>query len=93
MAGLFTLRCLSQGLSRRFTTISSGALAQTVKACPAQRHSLTSNWPRRAFWTGVVAFGLAPGTARADGKPSVVFVLGAPGSGKGTQCAKIVEVG
>lgn len=24
-------------------------------------------------------------------KPKVVFVLGAPGSGKGTQCAKIVE--
>ena len=25
-------------------------------------------------------------------KPRVVFVLGAPGSGKGTQCEKIVEV-
>ena len=25
-------------------------------------------------------------------KPLVVFVLGAPGSGKGTQCEKIVEV-
>ena len=25
-------------------------------------------------------------------KPKVVFVLGAPGSGKGTQCEKIVEV-
>lgn len=25
------------------------------------------------------------------GKPKVVFVLGAPGSGKGTQCAKIVD--
>lgn len=24
-------------------------------------------------------------------KPNVVFVLGAPGSGKGTQCSKIVE--
>jgi len=24
-------------------------------------------------------------------KPSVIFVLGAPGSGKGTQCQKIVE--
>ena len=27
----------------------------------------------------------------ADGKPRVVFVLGGPGAGKGTQCAKIVE--
>lgn len=25
-------------------------------------------------------------------KPQVVFVLGGPGAGKGTQCAKIVEV-
>jgi UMP-CMP kinase len=24
-------------------------------------------------------------------KPNVIFVLGAPGSGKGTQCQKIVE--
>eukprot|EP00696_Hemimastix_kukwesjijk_P007883 gnl/Hemi2/20005_TR6633_c0_g1_i1.p2 gnl/Hemi2/20005_TR6633_c0_g1~~gnl/Hemi2/20005_TR6633_c0_g1_i1.p2 ORF type:complete len:255 (+),score=73.42 gnl/Hemi2/20005_TR6633_c0_g1_i1:80-844(+) len=28
---------------------------------------------------------------RAYGKPSVVFVLGGPGSGKGTQCAKLVK--
>ena len=26
-------------------------------------------------------------------KPQVVFVLGGPGAGKGTQCSKIVEVG
>lgn len=26
-------------------------------------------------------------------KPQVVFVLGGPGAGKGTQCLKIVEVG
>lgn len=26
-----------------------------------------------------------------DSKPSVLFVLGAPGSGKGTQCANIIE--
>ena len=24
-------------------------------------------------------------------KPNVIFVLGGPGAGKGTQCAKIVE--
>jgi putative protein kinase ArgK-like GTPase of G3E family len=27
------------------------------------------------------------------GKPNVVFVLGGPGAGKGTQCANIVKVG
>lgn len=27
----------------------------------------------------------------SDGKPEIVFVLGGPGSGKGTQCAKLVE--
>jgi len=25
------------------------------------------------------------------GKPNIMFVLGGPGAGKGTQCAKIVE--
>jgi len=28
---------------------------------------------------------------KADAKPKVLFVLGGPGAGKGTQCAKIVE--
>ena len=31
-------------------------------------------------------------SVQAMAKPRVVFVLGAPGSGKGTQCEKIVEV-
>lgn len=31
------------------------------------------------------------GSSLADKKVTVVFVLGGPGSGKGTQCAKIVE--
>jgi len=30
-------------------------------------------------------------TANADRKPQVVFVLGGPGAGKGTQCANIVQ--
>lgn len=33
----------------------------------------------------------ATAAAAAAEKPKIVFVLGAPGSGKGTQCAKIVE--
>ena len=28
----------------------------------------------------------------ATAKPWIVFVLGGPGAGKGTQCAKIVKV-
>ncbi|KAM7307468.1 UMP-CMP kinase 2-like isoform X1 [Ixodes scapularis] len=35
------------------------------------------------------AFGLL---TMSGSKPNVVFVLGPPGSGKGTQCQKIVEV-
>lgn len=31
--------------------------------------------------------------AMSAAKPLVVFVLGGPGAGKGTQCAKIVKVG
>ncbi|CAI2380254.1 unnamed protein product [Moneuplotes crassus] len=33
----------------------------------------------------------AAGVEEPSNKPSVVFVLGGPGSGKGTQCAKIVD--
>ncbi|VFQ69964.1 unnamed protein product [Cuscuta campestris] len=33
----------------------------------------------------------ANGSSTVDKKVKVVFVLGGPGSGKGTQCAKIVE--
>jgi len=31
--------------------------------------------------------------AMSAAKPLVVFVLGGPGAGKGTQCANIVKVG
>ncbi|BBN01346.1 adenylate kinase [Marchantia polymorpha subsp. ruderalis] len=34
---------------------------------------------------------IVPEVARPASKPRVVFVLGGPGSGKGTQCAKIVD--
>ena len=49
-----------------------------------------------AVWEHVqVAFREGPAAAAAHGaavgKPSVVFVLGGPGSGKGTQCARISE--
>ncbi len=41
---------------------------------------------------GAVTSLSASSASRMSGvKPSVVFVLGPPGSGKGTQCAKIVE--
>jgi len=36
-------------------------------------------------------FNLPTSTVRKMAKPNVVFVLGAPGSGKGTQCSRIVE--
>jgi len=37
-------------------------------------------------WTGFLRF-----SVRKMAKPNVVFVLGAPGAGKGTQCQRIVE--
>ena len=34
---------------------------------------------------------MSPTATKPEGKPNVVFVLGAPGSGKGTQCQNIVD--
>jgi len=36
-------------------------------------------------------FQLGPGATFMEGTPDIVFVLGGPGSGKGTQCAKLVK--
>jgi hypothetical protein len=36
-------------------------------------------------------FQLGPGATFMEGNPDIVFVLGGPGSGKGTQCAKLVK--
>lgn len=46
--------------------------------------SILSNTNRFCCWYSVFS-------RMASAKPKVVFVLGAPGSGKGTQCSKIVE--
>ena len=34
---------------------------------------------------------MSPTATKPEEKPNVVFVLGAPGSGKGTQCQNIVD--
>ena len=44
---------------------------------------------RLAFFSGLA---LRRVGAMAAEKPLVVFVLGGPGAGKGTQCANIVKV-
>lgn len=43
--------------------------------------------------SGIAAVGwqFVSSRSMADKKPNIVFVLGAPGSGKGTVCAKVVE--
>ena len=65
------------------------ALSPRLTACHALLHSrmlsaaLLVNGIRRLF-----SAAMAP----AREKFNVVFVLGGPGAGKGTQCARIVEV-
>jgi len=46
---------------------------------------------KRGSKFGTCHFNLHKSTKIKMAKPNVVFVLGAPGSGKGTQCSKIVE--
>jgi hypothetical protein len=42
----------------------------------------------KAFSSGKFSSGLPK---MSDSKPRIIFVLGAPGSGKGTQCEKVVH--
>lgn len=45
----------------------------------------------RSFFSYISQFSTLNRTMSTDRKPFVLFVLGAPGSGKGTQCSKIIE--
>lgn len=53
-------------------------------------NSLTSKVS--ASFRALFTLRLSRGIKMSTGNPIVVFVLGGPGAGKGTQCAKIVEV-
>lgn len=59
-----------------FAAISRSAAA-CAKACLQRSYSTTTSVTRKLV---VMA-----------GKPNIIFVLGAPGSGKGTVCARIVD--
>ena len=41
------------------------------------------------MWEGIAAISYFRSVVM--GKPNVIFVLGGPGAGKGTQCSRIVE--
>lgn len=80
------------GLSRRLVAATSCPLASSIRSAssprpliPAHHRSsinlLASFLHRRLIHTNTMS----------SEKPKVVFVLGAPGAGKGTQCSKIVD--
>ncbi|XP_077549965.1 UMP-CMP kinase 1-like isoform X1 [Haemaphysalis longicornis] len=54
-------------------------------------HTPLAHFIRSAGLTTRVSEAWAVSRSMAESKPSVVFVLGPPGSGKGTQCQKVVE--
>ncbi|CAI7797836.1 unnamed protein product, partial [Closterium sp. NIES-54] len=72
----------------RLPSLFSPRVLADAVPCPVQRH------PSGA--AGTAESESSAGKSDAGGpdgsfKPQIVFVLGGPGSGKGTQCAKIVE--
>jgi hypothetical protein len=52
---------------------------------------LVRTWTKKELNFGTCLFSQSTKKLAKMSKPNVVFVLGAPGSGKGTQCSKIVE--
>ena len=65
------------------TTLASAALATsaTSVACMGAGESKG----------GVASDGVKSATMGSEATPTVVFVLGGPGAGKGTQCANVVR--
>merc|ERR1719174_1207599 len=87
----------TEAIKKRFVTFRSESLP-IIEMYRASGSLVDVNAERSidAVWEHVqVAFREGPAAAAAHGaaaaKPSVVFVLGGPGSGKGTQCARISE--
>lgn len=73
------------GLSGRIATAPSCQLAsfRATRSCPLH--------PPSAPLSGRLLHHANTASMSSSEKPKVVFVLGAPGAGKGTQCSKIVE--
>ncbi len=76
--------CSASGSSA--SSISALTRLQSVRSCLAKNPLLPVPIP-----SGVKSKSFSTSTRIMAGKPNVVFVLGAPGAGKGTQCQKIVE--
>jgi UMP-CMP kinase len=84
------LRAATRGLSTALRSVGAARPQQARRGAAAFASAATAG---AATWMT-----FAPATAHAESiaataaaKPMVVFVLGGPGAGKGTMCAKLVE--
>lgn len=66
-------------------------LISAIAARSSRRHGASRNYNRREVAGRVSFASSSTDQGQSENKPRVVFVIGGPGSGKGTQCQRIAE--